>query len=89
VHDLMAWLEASALGHAMRESGPWTYAIVNLAHILGVSALVLRRTGVARAGRPRPLAERASPSGVDGPPLARVLAHGDRGGTFHRILVTS
>jgi len=30
---------ASALGHFMRESGPWTYAIVNLAHILGIAAL--------------------------------------------------
>jgi hypothetical protein len=35
----MAWLQASALGHFMRESGPWTYALVNLSHILGVSSL--------------------------------------------------
>jgi hypothetical protein len=35
----MAWLEGSALGHAMRESGVWTYGIVNLTHILGVSSL--------------------------------------------------
>jgi hypothetical protein len=35
----MAWLEGSALGHAMRSSGVWTYGIVNLIHILGVSAL--------------------------------------------------
>ena len=35
----MAWLEASALGHAMRESGVWTYGIVNLVHILGVATL--------------------------------------------------
>jgi hypothetical protein len=39
VHDLLAWLQGSALGHFMRESGPWTYALVNLAHILGVGAL--------------------------------------------------
>ena len=39
MHDLMSWLEGSALGYAMRHSGPWTYAIVNLAHILGVSSL--------------------------------------------------
>src|SRR5688572_2155082 len=32
-------MQASALGHFMRESGPWTYAIVNLAHILGIAAL--------------------------------------------------
>ena len=35
----MVWLQASALGHFMRESGPWTYAIVNLAHILGIASL--------------------------------------------------
>jgi len=32
-------MQASALGHFMRESGPWTYAIVNLAHVLGISTL--------------------------------------------------
>ena len=35
----LTWLEASALGHAMRESGLWTYALVNLAHVLGVATL--------------------------------------------------
>jgi hypothetical protein len=35
----MAWLEGSILGHAMRNSGVWTYGLVNLTHILGVSAL--------------------------------------------------
>jgi hypothetical protein len=35
----MAWLQGSALGHAMRESGLWTYAVVNLVHILGVASL--------------------------------------------------
>src|SRR6516162_4221901 len=35
----MAWLQASALGHAMRESGVWTYGVVNLFHILGVASL--------------------------------------------------
>jgi hypothetical protein len=33
----MAWLEGSALGHAMRDTGVWTYAVVNLTHILGVA----------------------------------------------------
>ena len=37
--DLMAWLQNSALGHAMRESGVWTYGLVNLVHILGVASL--------------------------------------------------
>jgi uncharacterized protein DUF6644 len=35
----MVWLEGSLLGHAMRSSGVWTYGLVNLTHILGVSAL--------------------------------------------------
>jgi hypothetical protein len=39
VHALLIWIEGSALGHAMRESGVWTYGLVNLAHILGVSSL--------------------------------------------------
>jgi hypothetical protein len=39
VYDLLAWLQASRLGHFMRDSGPWTYALVNLTHILGVATL--------------------------------------------------
>jgi Family of unknown function (DUF6644) len=39
VLDAAKWLQGSALGHFMRESGAWTYAIVNLAHILGVASL--------------------------------------------------
>jgi hypothetical protein len=35
----MAWLQDSALGHAMRNSGVWTYGVVNLLHILGVASL--------------------------------------------------
>jgi len=35
----MTWLQGSALGHAMRESGVWMYGIVNLIHILGVASL--------------------------------------------------
>ena len=37
--DFMTWLEMSALGIAMRETGVWTYALVNLAHIFGISLL--------------------------------------------------
>jgi hypothetical protein len=36
---VMAWLEDSTLGHLMRDSGVWTYAVVNLAHILGIALL--------------------------------------------------
>jgi len=39
LYDFMAWLEASTLGHVMRESGVWTYGCVNLIHILGVATL--------------------------------------------------
>ena len=35
----MDWLEMSALGYAMRETGVWTYALVNLTHIFGISLL--------------------------------------------------
>jgi hypothetical protein len=39
VAEFLTWIHKSALGHFMRESGPWTYAVVNLAHVLGVSSL--------------------------------------------------
>jgi hypothetical protein len=35
----MGWLEDSFLGHLMRDTGLWTYALVNLFHILGVAVL--------------------------------------------------
>jgi hypothetical protein len=48
-------MQSSWLGHFMRESGPWTYAIVNLTHVLGISTLFgsilvldLRLVGVGR-----------------------------------------
>jgi hypothetical protein len=39
VAELLAWLEGSTLGLAMRSAGVWAYAIVNLTHILGVATL--------------------------------------------------
>lgn len=52
---LLVWLEGSALGHLMRTSGVWSYGVVNLFHILGLStlfgsvlALDLRLLGVWR-----------------------------------------
>lgn len=33
------WLEASGLGHAMRNAGVWSYGVTNLVHILGVATL--------------------------------------------------
>jgi hypothetical protein len=38
LYEFMAWLESSALGHAMRGSCVWTYGLVNLVHILGVAS---------------------------------------------------
>jgi hypothetical protein len=37
--ELLAWLEGSALGHALRSAGVWSYGVVNLVHILGVATL--------------------------------------------------
>jgi hypothetical protein len=39
LYEFLAWLQNSAVGHAMRGSGVWTYGIVNLIHILGVASL--------------------------------------------------
>jgi uncharacterized protein DUF6644 len=39
LYDFFSRLESSVLGQLMRGSGVWTYGIVNLIHILGVSAL--------------------------------------------------
>jgi hypothetical protein len=36
---LLVWLEGTALGQLMRTAGVWTYGVVNLAHILGISTL--------------------------------------------------
>jgi hypothetical protein len=39
VYELLAWLQSSALGHAVRSSGVWAYGVINLTHIIGVSSL--------------------------------------------------
>jgi len=39
VYLFLAWLQNSALGHAMRETGVWTYGVVNLIHILAIASL--------------------------------------------------
>ena len=38
MNQFMTWLEGSALGHFMRESGVWTYGVVNLVHILSLAS---------------------------------------------------
>ena len=37
--EFLLWLEGSALGASLRASGVWTYAFLNLGHIVGVSCL--------------------------------------------------
>jgi hypothetical protein len=68
VLPFFAWLQGSALGHFMRESGVWTYGIVNLCHILGVALLFgsvviidLRLLGVWRHTPLTALADAAAP----------------------------
>ncbi len=83
LRDFMAWMQASALGHFMRESGVWTYAIVNLSHILGVAALFgaiviidLRLLGVWRRLPLAVLAEAAAPVAACGFLLAAASGAG-------------
>jgi hypothetical protein len=73
VEALLAWLEGSALGHAMRNSGVWTYAVVNLVHILGISSLFgavlvldLRLLGAWRGVPLRSIARTAVPVAAAG-----------------------
>jgi len=37
--EFLTWLEGSALGEAMRGMGVWSYGVLNLFHVLGISAL--------------------------------------------------
>jgi hypothetical protein len=39
MRDAFAWLQSSALGTFMQSSGPWTYPVVNLIHVLGIATL--------------------------------------------------
>ncbi|HEY3160327.1 MAG TPA: hypothetical protein VGJ78_15285 [Vicinamibacterales bacterium] len=77
MRDLLAWIEATGLGHWMRESGPWTYALVNTAHIIGVAtlfgsvlALDLRLLGLRTRVRLADLASVVTPIGAAGFALA-------------------
>src|SRR5687767_9894582 len=81
--DFMAWTEASTLGYLMRESGPWTYAVVNLAHILGVASLFgavlildLRLLGVWSQTPLAALADAAAPIAAVGFGLAALSGAG-------------
>lgn len=77
MHDVLAWLEASALGAFMRDSGPWTYAVANVLHVLGVATLFgavlildLRLIGLWRRTPLNAIAIAASPVAMAGFALA-------------------
>lgn len=83
MNDFLAWTQASTLGHLMRESGPWTYAAVNLAHILGIGSLFgavlildLRLLGLWRHTPLASLADAAAPIAAVGFGLAAVSGAG-------------
>lgn len=81
---LLPWLEQSGLGYFMRESGPWTYPVVNLAHVLGIALLFgsVVVVDLALVRRPRPVdrlaavADAASPIAMIGFALAVVSGAG-------------
>jgi hypothetical protein len=77
MHDALAWLQSSALGMFLRDSGPWTYPVVNLIHILGVATLFgavlildLRLLGVWRRAPLRAITTVAAPVAMSGFALA-------------------
>jgi hypothetical protein len=73
MHDALGWLQSSALGMFMRGSGPWTYPVVNLIHILGVAALFgavlildLKLLGLWRRAELSPITTAAAPVAMAG-----------------------
>ena len=81
--DFAVWLQASALGHVMRNSGPWLYAIVNLAHIFGLASLFgavlildLRLIGAWRRTPLSAIAEVAAPVAACGFAVAATTGAG-------------
>jgi Family of unknown function (DUF6644) len=77
MHDVLAWLQSSALGMLMRGSGPWIYPIVNVVHVLGVATLFgsvlvldLRLLGVRRGSPLSPVTAAAAPVAMAGFALA-------------------
>jgi hypothetical protein len=83
VLEFMAWMEASALGQAMRSSGVWAYAVVNLLHILGIATLFgavllldLRLLGLWRRVPLEALAAAAVPVAACGLALAMTTGAG-------------
>ena len=83
MRELAEWMQTSALGHFMRESGAWTYAVVNLFHILGVASLFgsvlvldLRLMGVGRRIPLAALADATVPVATAGFTVAAITGVG-------------
>jgi uncharacterized protein DUF6644 len=77
IPDALAWLQSSALGVFMRGSGPWTYPVVNVIHVLGVATLFgavlvldLRLLGGWRRAPLEPITTIAAPVAMAGFALA-------------------
>ena len=75
--DALTWLESSALGMFMRDSGPWTYPVVNVIHVFGVATLFgavlvldLRLLGAWRRTPLAPITTVAAPVAMAGFALA-------------------
>jgi len=71
--EILSWLEGSALGEGLRNSGVWTYGLLNLAHILGLASLFgavlildLRLLGVWRETPPVALIRASVPIAAAG-----------------------
>lgn len=64
--ELLSAVESSALGNALRSAGVWTYGVLNLGHVLGISLLigsvVLLDLRLLGAWRTTPLAALARPT---------------------------
>lgn len=83
MHELLSWAESSVVGQTIRHAGPWAYAVINLGHILGVSALVgaivildLRLLGVWPRIPLAAIADTAGPVGLAGLVLALLTGAG-------------
>ncbi len=77
MRDAFVWIEHSALGEFMRTSNLWTYAIVNVLHVLGIASLFgatvimdLRLLGMWRSVPLRTVTTAAVPVAIGGLLLA-------------------
>ena len=77
MHEVLSWLESSVIGIFMRESGTWTYPVVNVVHVLGVASLFgavlildLKLVGVWRSTPLAPISSAATPVATAGFALA-------------------